>query len=91
MSPKKIVEAFFERNAIAFALNAIVGVRLRRRNKLFLIYRKMLELATTKIDQDVARNNIYISTGNDLTSYFISAANRANVSILGHVLVEVCR
>ena len=33
----------------------------------------------------------YMSTSNDVTSYFRSAANRIDVSMLGHVLVAISR
>ena len=42
-----------------------------------------------KIYYQVAFDGLYILTGNVATSYFQSAANRINVSILGHVWAAI--
>ena len=48
---------------------------------------KLFELATLKYFRDIARDGLYRSAGNDITSYFQSAADRVNVPILSHVQV----
>ena len=42
-----------------------------------------------KISHSVGLDSLYIWTGNDVTSYFRSAANRIDVLILGHVWIVV--
>ena len=71
----------FKRNANAFSHNAIVDVRLRRRHEMIFcgIFRKLFQLATSKIYHRVVLDSLYISTGNDVTNYFRSEANRTNV------------
>ena len=55
----------------------------------FLISRKLLELASNfTIYHNLAHNSLYSPTGNDVTIYFRSAANRTNVFILSHVRVD---
>ena len=44
-----------------------------------------------KIHHCVALYSFYIWTGNDVIIYFQSAANRINVLIFDHVLVEISR
>ena len=41
-------DLLFKQSAIAFSLNAIVDVRRRRHEMIFLIYRKLFELASSK-------------------------------------------
>ena len=51
---------------------------------------KLLMLAASKFNTTYkALDSFYTSTGNDVTSYFRSAANRINVCILGHVLIAI--
>ena len=42
-----------------------------------------------KIYHNVAHDSLYILTGNDVAVYFWSAANRTNMSILGHVQIAI--
>ena len=41
--------------------------------------------SNSNIYHNVAHDSLYISTRNDVTICFLSAANRTNVSLLGHV------
>ena len=59
-------------------------------NCFFLISSKLLEIVTLKF-KTAARDSLYIFTGNSVTTYFRSAANRMNVFILGHVWVAISR
>ena len=75
---------------VSVSHNAVVNVRprLRRHEMIFLISRKLLELATAKYTT-TALVSFYISTGNDVTSYFWSTANGISVSIWGLVRVTL--
>ena len=70
----------FKRNAKAFSLNAIVDVRLRRHEMIFFLnISETIRMSDFKIYHKVALDGLYISTGNDITNYFRSEANRTNV------------
>ena len=64
--------------------NDIVDVRLCRNKTIVLFSLKLLELASNL-------SRLYIASGIDVTSLFLSAENRVNMSICGHVQVEISR
>ena len=78
----------FKWNANAFSLNAIVDVR-RRRHEIFWNVSETTKASNFKIQQSIALDILYILTRNDVTSCFLSAENRLNVFILGHVRVTI--
>jgi len=80
-------------SAIAFALSAIVDVRrrLRRHEMIFFNISETIRASDFKIYHNVALDSLYISTGNDVTSYFRSAANQTNVQMFGDILVAISR
>ena len=59
--------------------------------RLILICSETANASIFKIWYDIALDSTYISTGNDVTSYFRSAENGINVFILGHVRVAISR
>ena len=61
-----------------FSHNCICVVHSLRRNNMFLLARKLLELATRNIYRHVALESLCIGAGNDVTSYFRSVANCVN-------------
>ena len=83
-----------KRNAkLAFSPNAIVDARLRRRlrrhERIYFNISGTIAASNSKIYPNVEHDSLYISTGNDVTIYLRSAANRTNVSILAHVQVAI--
>jgi hypothetical protein len=89
-------QLIFKRNAIAFALNAIVDVPPpppppSSRNDFCLNISETFRASNFKNYHNVALDSFYISTGNDVTSYFRSAANQTNVQMLGDILVAISR
>ena len=85
-------ESIIKWNANTFSLNAIVDVRRRRRHDMIFLYiSESTRASDFKFCRNVAADSLYISTGNDVMSYFQSAVNRTNVYILGHVLVTISR
>ena len=77
----------FKRNLNPFSLNAIVDIRLRRHEIFFLNISETTRAINFSNHPNVAHDSLYISTANYVKIYFRSAANRTNVSILGHVRV----
>ena len=79
---------FIMRNASLSVLhNAIIDVRLRRHEMIFFCISETSRVCNIKIYHDMALDSLYIWTGNDVITYFWSAASRTNVFILGHVRV----
>ena len=78
-------------------LSCIVDVRLRRLRRREMVKGFFFNISETtrtsnfKIYRKVALDSLYILTGNDVISYFRSAANRINVVILGYVRVAISR
>ena len=63
-----------------FLLNVIVDVRLRRRHKMiFGNISETIRASDFEIYYRVALDTLHISTGNDVITYFWSAANRTKV------------
>ena len=71
-------------------LNAMVDVR-HCHETIFGNISETTKASNFKIYHNVAHESLYISTGNDITIFFRSAANRTDVSILGHVQVVISR
>ena len=67
--------------------------RLRNalRKWLIVIVSETTKESSFKIQQALAIVSLYIFTGNDVTSYFRSAANRINVFSLCHVWIVISR
>ena len=53
--------------------------------------RRTTEGSNTLIYRDILSEDVYISTGNDVTNYFRSDANRIIVFIFGYVRVAISR
>ena len=80
--------ARFKRSAEAFSLNGVVDVQ---HEMICLIISGIARTINFKIYRNAALNKFYISSGNDVTIYFWSAANLTNVFILGHFRVAISR
>ena len=78
---------FMQNASISVSYDAIVVVRLRRKEIIFLLLPpKLFQLATSKIYQTLFFDSLCILTGNDVTSCFRCAANGMIMLILGIVI-----
>ena len=72
-------------NANEYSFNAIVDVRRRRHEIIYLNISQITWARNVKIYHHLAMDSLYMPTGSDITSYFQSAANRTKMSVFGHV------
>ena len=77
---------FYPNANVSVSHNAIVDVRRRHE----IIFMETAWASNSKIfHHQPSIDSLYISTGNNVVTYFRSAANRINVFIVDHVLVSI--